>query len=342
MTEALLVELELQKDFLEDEIETIYFGGGTPSILASDQVKEIINKVRSLYKAGKVSEITIEANPEDITAEKIKDWKTAGINRVSLGIQTLNDEVLRSLNRSHTGAEAIRAIAILQEQGLENITIDLIYGLPSQTNEEWKRNVERIVEFGIPHLSAYALTIEDKTVFGHQLKQGIISSPEDEQYEEQYLSMCEILKSAGYEHYEVSNFARPGFRSKHNQLYWQGVPYLGIGPGAHSYINGKRYFNVSNNSSYLKSINDRKIPRQVEILSDEQRYNEYLLTRLRTDRGINLDKVKKEFNIDLRKDYQEYFEYCLMNRLAKLDGDSFILTEKGFFLSDAIILELMN
>jgi oxygen-independent coproporphyrinogen-3 oxidase len=342
MVNALIKEVDLQKNFALDELKTIYFGGGTPSIFDARFNAAIIQKIKNVFDTSQVSEITLEANPEDITSEKVLAWKAAGVNRVSLGIQTLDDDVLKSLNRVHTGEQAITAIEVLKQSGIDNITIDLIYGLPDQQIEDWSKNLNEIISQEINHISAYALTVEDKTVLGHQQKQGLLNLPSDEQYEEQYMLMCKELQKAGYEHYEVSNFAKPGFRSEHNQLYWQGVPYLGIGPAAHSFDGDDRFYNISNNASYIRSIKQGVLPSESEVLTDDQQFNEYLLTRLRTNSGINLKKIETEYNRDLRAEFTEYLDECIRNQLAYYENNRFILTEKGFFVSDAIILELMN
>ena len=342
MTRALISEIELQKGFLTEIPKTLYFGGGTPSILNTPQLEAIIGKAREVFDTSMVKEITLEANPEDVDQAKVKSWQDLGINRISLGIQTFNEKQLNSLNRVHTGNQAIKAIEILQTAGMNNITVDLIYGLPAQQLPAWLKNIKTLIEYEIPHISAYALTIENKTVFGHQQAKGLLKVPPDEIYEEQYLKLCDSLKQAGYEHYEVSNFAHKGFRSRHNQLYWQGAPYLGIGPGAHSFDGRNRFFNRSNNADYIRSIKAGKIPCEAEVLSPEEQYNEYLLTRLRTREGINLSVIEKKFKRNLRKEFHDFFERCIDRNLAYLKKDDFALTEAGFFVSDAIILELMK
>lgn len=342
MVAAILDEIELRKDYLDEAIETIYFGGGTPSLLSGNQIDLILEKVLATFEANNVKEITLEANPEDISSDKIRQWQNLGVNRISLGVQSFDDHVLSSLNRSHSGNEAHSSIETILEGGIENLTIDLIYGLPEQSLEQWQINLNKVLGYQIPHVSAYALTIEPGTVFGHLAKQGSIKDLEDSVYEQQYALMCESLGANGFEHYEVSNFARTGYRSAHNQLYWQGVPYLGLGPGAHSFNGEDRQFNVSNNARYIRSIGENNLPVEIERLSSEEKFNEYLLTGLRTSSGIDFGEIAEKFDIDLLTTHKSYLDRCVENNLAYFNKKKFTLTEKGFFLSDGVILKLMK
>ena len=341
MIESICRELTLQKAFFTETVSTIYLGGGTPSLIDSKHIFKLLDEINNIFETNPL-EVTLEANPEDISRTKLNDWQSAGINRISLGIQTFDDSILQSLNRSHTGADAFKAVKLIEESGIENLTVDLMYGLPDQDLKTWEANLQNLLDLDIPHLSAYALTIEEKTVFGNRASHGLLPPLADEQYRAQYELMCLMLAEHGFEHYEVSNFAKPGFRSRHNQSYWQGSKYLGIGPGAHSYDGKNRYFNISNNARYIRDLAKFRIPHEVEELSTNQQYNEYLLTRLRTNNGIDTEFIKSRFDIEIDYSKGSFIAQCIKENLAYLDNDKLILTEAGFFVSDAIILELMS
>lgn len=341
MTEAISKELSLRKDYLTEGIETIYFGGGTPSLLPTEQIDYLLNELNRTYQINPQTEITLEANPEDISIIKAKELVDIGINRISLGVQSFNDEILQKLNRIHTKEDAVNAIKILQNSGFNNLTIDLIYGIPGQNLKMWEANLARATQLEIQHLSCYALTIEEKTTFGHWQKAGKLTPVPEITYEEEYNTMCHYLASEGYEHYEVSNFARPGFKSQHNSSYWTQKPYLGLGPGAHSYNINSRQYNVSNNATYIRALNEDNVPTDIEILSERQLYNEYLLTGLRTNCGIDLSRVKIDFGIDILKKHHAFINRCLTDQMAVIENNQFILTDKALILADSIIVELM-
>lgn len=341
MIDAIGRELNLRKDYLKGGIETIYFGGGTPSLLTADQISFLLNEINNTYNIKPQAEITLEANPEDINNQIAKELFNLGVNRISLGVQSFDDEVLQKLNRAHSKEDAIQAIQALQDAGFSNLTIDLIYGIPGQSIEMWEANLKQATKLNIPHLSCYALTIEEKTAFGHWQKSGKLIAVPDVRYEEEYKTMCNMLAAEGYEHYEVSNFAKPGFESQHNSAYWRQEPYLGLGPGAHSYDVKSRQYNVSNNATYIKALVADKLPNEIEILSQSQIYNEYILTGLRTSRGVDLLRIKQAFNIDLLEKHKAYLEKCLADHLAIIDNNKLILTDKALILADSIIIELM-
>jgi oxygen-independent coproporphyrinogen-3 oxidase len=341
MTMAICNELRLQKDFLQSEVSTIYFGGGTPSLLSLDQLNIILEVCYKLFKVAPDAEITLEANPEDVTVQKVKDWIKTGVNRVSLGVQTFNDHILKELNRSHTSANATKAVELMQNSGLQNLTLDLIYGIPSQSTLMWEDNLRRATSLGVPHISSYALTIEPKTAFGNWLKKGKLNEVTDDIFEEEYSVMCEFLSAKGFSHYEVSNFAKPGFESRHNTSYWLQEPYLGVGPGAHSYNRQHRFFNISNNPAYIRSLKNGQVPNESEDLSEKNIYNEYLLTGLRTKAGLNLLKLEKEYGEIILKNHDRFITKCIDDKLLILEGNHLIPTDKGLFLADSIILELM-
>jgi oxygen-independent coproporphyrinogen-3 oxidase len=341
MIGAIGKELNLRKDYLNEEINTIYFGGGTPSLLADQQISYLLNEINNAYNVSPNAEITLEANPEDINKDKAKSLIDAGINRISLGVQSFDDEILISLNRLHSKTAALEAIQILQDTGFINLTIDLIYGIPGQSIETWQKNLVQATELEIPHLSCYALTIEEKTAFGQWQKTGKLNPVTDLRYEEDYNVMCNHLAEKSYVHYEVSNFAKPGRESQHNSSYWQQAPYLGLGPGAHSYNRERRQFNVSNNATYIKSLALGKLSMEEEILTRSQIYNEYLLTGLRTNNGIDLTQIKQNFGFDILDQHRAFLQQCDDNNLVVFDDNHLKLTDKALILADSIIIELM-
>ena len=342
MIDAICFEIELQKSFIKEDVRTIYFGGGTPSLVNSKMIDQVLLRVKDNFDVIGDAEITLEANPDDISTNKLSEWGKIGINRLSLGLQTFDNDQLVTLNRSHSTFDAERAIGSILNSNIENFTIDLIYGLPGQGLDTWRKNLEKVIGYDIPHISSYALTIEEKTVLGHWQKKGKMHFASEEDYEKEYNLMCELLRVGGYTHYEVSNFAKPGFKSAHNSAYWMDHNYLGLGPAAHSFNGKERFFNISNNSKYIKSIGSGIIPNQSEELTEEDRFHEYLLTGLRTNSGVSLQKSKAIFGKDLYALNTEFIEKCIAEDLAVIDADMLILTEKGFFLSDSIIIELMN
>lgn len=341
MIKALQKEIILQKDFLREPVETIYFGGGTPSILEPDKIALLIKAVQSTFGVKAGAEITLEANPDDISKDTMRALQEIGINRMSLGVQSFDDKVLTRLNRSHNSQQAFKAIENIRLAEIENITIDLIYGIPGQSDRKWRTNLVEAVQLDIQHLSAYALTIEEKTVFGNWYSKDKIAPVNDDGYASQYEYMCSFLKDSGFTHYEISNFAKPGFESRHNQSYWEQQNYLGIGPGAHSYNGKTRFFNVSNNLYYIRSMKEGQIPFEKEHLSTEDRINEYLMTGLRTKSGISLNKLSSEFNYDLMALKGDCLHRYIDEDLMTDTGEHLVLTDKGLFLSDAIIVELM-
>jgi oxygen-independent coproporphyrinogen-3 oxidase len=341
MTKTIVKELSLRQDYLKEEIGTIYFGGGTPSLLPTEQISFILEEINNTNNIKPQAEITLEANPEDINNRKARELFDLGINRISLGVQSFDNEILKKLNRAHSKEDAFRAIQVLQSIGFSNLTIDLIYGIPGQNLDMWEANLAEASKLAIPHLSCYALTIEDKTAFGHWQKSGKLMPVADINYAEDYKIMSTYLAAEGYEHYEVSNFAKPGFESKHNSAYWRQEPYLGLGPGSHSYDGKSRQYNVSNNATYIKALANDELPKDIEILSRSQIYNEYILTGLRTSRGIDLLHLKQIFGINLIEEHRTFINNCLENRLLVLDDNQLILTDKAFIIADSIIIELM-
>ncbi|HJW28903.1 MAG TPA: radical SAM family heme chaperone HemW, partial [Saprospiraceae bacterium] len=283
MVAALRQEITLQADYLKGKkIQTVYFGGGTPSVLEIADLNLILNIVRQTFTVDDDAEITIEANPEDIDPEKLIGWKAAGINRLSIGVQGFQDAVLKAWNRVHDSAQALASLRLAKEAGFDNISADLIYGDPELTDEDWSGNIQKLIELQIPHLSCYALTVETGTALHHHILKGKSKPLDETQSHRQYVVLQKRMKENGYEQYEISNFALPGYKSRHNTSYWTGQWYLGIGPSAHSFNGVSRQWNVSNNVRYIKSIESGIIPFELELLSPEQRYNEWVMTGLRT------------------------------------------------------------
>jgi oxygen-independent coproporphyrinogen-3 oxidase len=333
---ALLKEIELQQEYFEKEVvETIYFGGGTPSLLQAEDLSSLINRVKTFFPISKNAEITLETNPDDINEEKLVAWKETGINRLSIGIQSFFEDDLQWMNRAHTANQADYSLQ-LAKKFFDNITIDLIYGTPGLTNEKWKQNVDRAISFGIPHLSCYALTVEPKTPLHKMIRQGKAENVNPDEQSEQFLLLMQWLESAGYEHYEISNFAKPGFRSRHNSSYWGAKKYLGIGPSAHSFDSNSRQWNISNNSIYVESIKKGIIPFEKEILTPLQKTNEYIMTSLRTSEGLNIDSLEKTLRKELIARAGKYME----EHLIQQKENYLVLTKEGKLLADGIAADL--
>jgi oxygen-independent coproporphyrinogen-3 oxidase len=333
---ALLSEINLRKDYLQNEsIETIYFGGGTPSLLSIEDCQFLIERIHYDFNVPDVAEVTIEINPDDITDEKLSGWKKIGINRLSIGIQSFFEEDLKWMNRSHTAEQAIINLQLAKNY-FDNISIDLIYGTPLLTNEKWKQNVDRAIAYGISHLSCYALTVEPKTPLYRMIREEKIVDINPDKQSEQFLLLMQWMEDVGYEHYEISNFAKPGFRSQHNSSYWQGRKYLGIGPSAHSFDGISRQWNVSNNNIYIGSINKGTIPFEKEILTPTQQLNEYVMTSLRTIEGLNLKHLNDDASYELRAGSKKYIESGLIVE----DQNHLKLTKEGKLLADGIASDL--
>ena len=339
---AIIKEIEIQKQFISEDVSSIYFGGGTPSLLTGGQLSKIMSALRQQFNVDPNAEITLEANPDDVTEAKAEEWKLHQVNRISLGVQSFDNDVLLSLNRSHNAKQAIESISILQDNELDNISIDLIYGIPNQSFATWQQNLDKTIALNIPHISSYALTIENNTVFGKWNKRGKYSAASEESYEQEYNYLCTALKRAKYDHYEVSNFAKQNCRSMHNSSYWRQESYLGIGPGAHSFDGKDRFFNVSNNAAYIRALEEGKVPNTKDSLTKDDRFNEYLLTGLRTIEGVRLDYLFEEFDVDLKKKHQRFLTKCVQEGLIIISSDRLSLSENGFFVSDSIILEFMK
>ncbi|MBL7743309.1 MAG: radical SAM family heme chaperone HemW [Chitinophagaceae bacterium] len=333
---ALLKETELRKEYFGKEaVETIYFGGGTPSLLEIEDLRSQLEQTVTLFSVSENAEITLETNPDDITEEKLAGWKAIGINRLSIGIQSFFEEDLRWMNRAHNAQQAISNLRLATSY-FDNITIDLIYGTPGLTHEKWKQNVDTAIAMGIPHLSCYALTVEPKTPLQKLVRLGKAEDVNPDAQSEQFLLLMQWAEDAGYEHYEISNFARPGFRSRHNSSYWQGKKYLGIGPSAHSYDGISRQWNIPNNNIYIESLNKGIIPFEKEILTPVQKLNEYIMTSLRTSEGLDIDKTGEKQRKEIIKKAEQYIKRGLMLQA----GNRFVLTKEGKLLADGIAADL--
>ena len=337
MVKMIAREIELQSGYLQSKsIDTIYFGGGTPSILTPNETELLINTVYKTFVVSPKAEITLEANPDDLNSVKIHSLKSAGINRLSIGIQSFYEPHLKFLNRIHSSQEAIDSVREAQKAGIENITIDLIYGIEHPDHQIWKKDLQMALTLEVPHISSYCLTIEPTTVFGKWVKQKKMFPADDEFAAIQFEILMDTLEGAGYEHYEISNFAKPGWHSRHNSNYWLGAAYLGIGPSAHSYNGASRQFNISNNSLYLKELSMNKILFEKEELNDKEKVNEYLMTRIRTKWGCDLNEIRNSFR-DLIEEKATHLE---KQGLLIIEKKMVKLTRKGKLLADFITGEL--
>lgn len=340
MVLALAKEIQMRKnEFENDKIATIYFGGGTPSVLTSAEIDFLIAEVYENYAVIENPEITLEANPDDLSHERIMELSNSKINRLSIGIQSFFEDDLQLMNRAHNSAEAQKCLEVATKY-FDNISLDLIYGVPGMSSEKWKQNIEKALSFGVPHISSYALTVEPKTAMNKMIQTGKMEAPKDEVAQEHFMILVEMLESKGFIHYELSNFGKENYFSKNNSAYWLGKKYMGIGPSAHSYDGVARSWNIANNSLYLRAIQEVKLPNETETLSEADRYNEYIMTGLRTIWGVSLDRIQAEFG-------QTYLDY-LMKQTQKFRNDGLVSiennvlkpTKKGKFLTDGIASDL--
>lgn len=329
-------EMVLRKDYIQGEVHSVYFGGGTPSILPPGAIQGLMEQVRSHFPIAPDAEITLETNPDDITAGQLALWKQAGINRLSIGIQSFFEEDLVWMNRAHNAQQARQAIELAQQAGFFNITIDLIYGGPTLSDERWRENVATAVALNIPHLSCYALTVEPQTALDKMILQHKKEEVDPDKQSRHFELLMLWAAEAGYEHYEISNFARPGYRSRHNSSYWAGTHYLGLGPGAHSFNGASRQWNVSNNSLYYKSIEQQQLPFEIEYLTGEQQVNEYIMTSLRTVEGLDLDKLPQAHANHVSGVAEKYIRANNMLR----QNNRLVLTNAGKLLADGIAADL--
>lgn len=343
MVAAITREIELTAYFDVNSktlINTIYFGGGTPSILSIDDLEIIFEAVYKKFTVAKDAEITLEANPDDITDAKLKAWRQLGINRFSVGIQSFDEAELQWMHRAHTAAESLVCIDRITAAGFTNFSVDLIYGSPLLTNDGWKRNVDTVIEKNIPHISCYALTVEPKTALDKLIHLNKKENVDTEKQARQFLLLMKWLAAAGYEHYEISNFAKPGMRSRHNSSYWSGVSYYGFGPSAHSFDGNNRRWNIASNSVYLLKLQQNTIPFEEEVLTPTQRLNEYIMTSLRTAEGLDMNYVIKIFGEDKTRLLQKESKKWETTGKLKTVNERLLLTKDGKLFADGIASDL--
>ena len=337
---SLIKEIELRKNEVQNTVlETIYFGGGTPSVLSVDEIQLLIDTVYKNHTVVENPEITLEANPDDLSQEKIIELSKSPINRLSIGVQSFFEKDLKLMNRAHNSKEAKECLA-LAKQYFDNISVDLIYGIPDCSNQEWEENIQTALSFGIPHISSYALTVEPKTALASFIKKGIIKNVDDEKAQEQFHILISILEKENFVHYETSNFGKKGFLSKNNTAYWLGKPYLGIGPSAHSFNGKQRSWNVRSNAKYIKSIQDNVLPIERETLTKTDGYNEYIMTGLRTVWGVSFAKISTNFGEKYLNYLKKQSEKYIQQELLYLENGILKTTPKGKFLSDGIASDL--
>lgn len=333
-------ELILRKNEINNPLETIYFGGGTPSILTEIELQNIFDTIYKHYNTSQIKEITLEANPDDISKEKLNYLKSTPINRFSIGIQSFFEEDLQLMNRAHNALEAEKSIKLVQDYGFDNITIDLIYGSTTTTNSMWKKNLSKAIEMNIPHISSYALTVEEKTVLDYQIKKGITKPTDDNQQNEQFQLLVKTLSENDFIQYEISNFGKKDYFSIHNSNYWKGIPYLGIGPSAHSYNGKQRAWNIANNSKYIKSINENILPQDIETLSEIDRFNEMIMIGLRTIYGIDIKRINNEFSPELVNYFNSEIQKLKSEKIIRQKNEKIILTPESYFFADGIASRL--
>ncbi|MDP2337757.1 MAG: radical SAM family heme chaperone HemW [Bacteroidota bacterium] len=335
-------ELESRpSELATEEITTIYLGGGTPSVLLIDELKDLLSTINQNYQVSPEAEITLEANPDDLSQATLSAIRQVGFNRLSMGVQSFSESDLKLMNRRHGVMQAIQSVKWAKKAGFSNISIDLIYGLPNQTLEEWERNVRIAVELDVQHISAYNLTYHEGTVFYDRLKKGILKELPDELSLQQFEILIRILKKAGFEHYEISNFCKPGLYSRHNSSYWKSKKYLGVGPSAHSYDFESRRWNVSSLAKYLHGVENNETYSESEILTEQDRYNDYIITGLRTIWGISEELIQTEFSALYFSHFQKIKEKYLTSGHLSCMAEIVSLSPEGLFISDRIMGDFM-
>lgn len=339
MVESIAQEIVSRKNYLEGEpLNSIYFGGGTPSILTKDELSLLFKTIKSHFVIATDVEITLEANPDDIQLESLNSWKEVGINRLSIGIQSFKKEDLEWMNRAHTVEEGLNCVSLAKKVGFDNLTVDLIYGLPNLSNVEWKGHINKVIDLGVTHISAYCLTIEEKTKLHSLVKSGKIIPASEDLQSEQFKILVETLKEANFEQYEISNFCQPNCQAVHNTNYWKGISYLGVGPSAHSFNGTSRSWNISNNSQYIKRIARNETHFETEQLSTANRFNELVLTGLRTSFGVKLKQLSDIVELDAN--FYSQVSAFEKNGLLRVKNRTIILTQKGRLQADRIASDL--
>ena len=342
MVSSIAKEMEIRAKEIDEEINTIYFGGGTPSLLHISLLETLMNSARKHYNINDQAEITLEANPDDIDLEKAEAWKALGINRFSIGIQSFADENLKWMNRAHNAKQSITAIDIIKQTGFTNYSIDLIYGTPGQSMEGWAKDLRTAFELGVPHLSCYALTVEEKTALNSLIQRGELLGVNQDEQADRFETLMQLSADAGYHHYEISNFALPGYESKHNSAYWEGVVYLGFGPSAHSFDGNKRKWNISNNNAYIKSLTNHMLPHKEETLSKKDVLNEYIMTALRQSKGIEKKILLQKGGQTCLNEITNLIKPYLNTQKVVEDETGWRLTNHGKFFADGIAATLFT
>ena len=341
--DALVAEIELRKSVFDQQtINSIYFGGGTPSLLSEKDLNRIFETLFTSFRVSPLAEITLEANPDDLSPEKIQVLKKTPINRLSIGIQSFRDEDLRFMKRAHNAKEALSSIKSCKQAGFTNLSVDLIYGTPGMDSSAWLENLNIAFDLDIPHISSYALTVEPNTELHHQILHQKVSNVDENQSAAQFELLTSQMKRNGYEQYEISNFCKPGAYSKHNSSYWKKDMYLGLGPSAHSFYDNKRLWNVSNNAKYVKSLAQNLLPLQEEVLSLEDRYNEYVMTSLRTKWGCSIAEIETNFSSELAAYFRNEIELYVSTENVLVKKEVYYLSEKGKLLADKIASDLFK
>lgn len=343
MIRSIVKEIDLTPVMAGEEnilCETIYFGGGTPSILSTDELQLLLDSIRKKFKITADAEITLEANPDDITPARLQEWRKLGINRLSVGIQSFADDELRWMNRAHTAADSLKCIDQIKEAGFTDYSIDLIYGSPLLTDAAWQQHVSTVIEKGIPHISCYALTVEPKTALDKMINQKKKAPVDAEKQATQFLLLMDWMEAGGYEHYEISNFAKPGMRSKHNSSYWQGKHYFGFGPSAHAYDGISRKWNVANNALYIQSLQKDRLPFEEELLTTTQQLNEYIMTSLRTMEGVDTERIADLFGQNYREEILKAAEKYTRSHQLINTTTSLVLSKEGKLFADGIAADL--
>jgi oxygen-independent coproporphyrinogen-3 oxidase len=342
MLEAIKKELLMRKDYLEGQkIKTVYFGGGTPSLLTAAEILDIWKLIEQHYDLDKEMEVTLEANPDDLSLERLQAYKLySPINRLSIGIQSFHEGDLQYMNRAHSGVEAKDCLGQALATGFSNISIDFIYGTPTMSDDQWRYNLRTAFAYGIPHISCYALTVEPKTALQHMIVKGKTTEVSEEQTARQFEILLAEMKAQGYEQYEISNFCRPPHYAQHNSSYWRGAHYLGVGPSAHSFNGHSRQWNIANNAKYIKALEEEQLAFEIEELSVQDQYNEYLLTALRTKWGVDLEHISKHWGKEAEAAFQEKTANYMQDGYIKKVHERLILTDEGKLLADHIISDL--
>ena len=339
LVDALCSEIILRKDEIGETLETIYFGGGTPSLLDENDLNQIFETIYSNFSVVENPEITLEANPDDLTQQKLEMLSESKINRLSIGVQSFFNEDLTLMNRAHNDTEALLSLQLAKTY-FNNISIDLIYGMPGMTDDRWRENLQKALDLDIPHISSYALTVEPNTALKKFIDKGLIKPVDDEVAQAHFEILVETMERAGFENYEFSNFGKPGYFSRNNTAYWTGKSYLGIGPSAHSFDGNRRSWNINNNTLYIKRIEKSELPIERETLSVTDKYNEYVMTGLRTVWGVSLEKIKSDFGPKYADYLLQQADKHMEEHLLFQDNDRIVVTRKGKFLSDGIASDL--